>query len=215
VISPLLANIYLNDLDHEMAASDWTMVRYADDFVILCRTMDEATRALADVQTWTAQAGLTLHPDKTRIVDLGTPGAWFDFLGYRFKRHDPPGGGMRILRLVRDKSLTRARDAIRTATPRASGEAMEDIVLHINAWARGWWAYFRSVHRSVHRSIHRALDGMIRRRLRSILSRRNGRVRWGCGDAHRIWPNTHFDGLGLFSLEQAHLAYLHSHRETR
>ncbi|MBA2687464.1 MAG: group II intron reverse transcriptase/maturase, partial [Gemmatimonadaceae bacterium] len=110
VISPLLANIYLNDLDHLMAERGLEMVRYADDFVILTRTPAEAQRALDDVREWTAQAGLTLHPDKTRIVDLREHGAWFDFLGYRFQRHDPPDGGdWRILRLVRDKSLTKAK----------------------------------------------------------------------------------------------------------
>ena len=119
VISHLLANISLNALDHQMATSGRKMVRYADDFVILCHSVDEANGALAEVQAWTAHAGLTLHPTKTRIVDLGQPNAWFDFLGYRFKRHDKDGV-FRILRLIRDKSLARARDAIRAATPRNS-----------------------------------------------------------------------------------------------
>ena len=66
VISPLLSNIYLNPLDHQMAQAGFEMVRYADDFVILCRSPEEASRALALVQDWTAEAGLTLHPTKTR-----------------------------------------------------------------------------------------------------------------------------------------------------
>jgi RNA-directed DNA polymerase len=207
VISPLLANIYLDALDHEMAKAGWSMVRYADDFVILCHTSEEADQALAAVQRWTTEAGLTLHPTKTRIVDLGLSGAWFDFLGYRFKRHDLPDGTLRILRLIRDKSLDRARDAIRTITPRNAGDALEVIILRANRWARGWFGYFRSIHRSC----HNLLDGMLRRRLRSILSRRVGRERWGRGHAHLLWPNSHFDRLGLFSLEQAHAEYLHSH----
>jgi len=211
VISPLLANIYLDALDQEMATAGRAMVRYADDFVILCHTAEEAASALADVQSWTASAGLTLHPTKTRIIDLGQPGAWFDFLGYRFKRHDSPDGSLRILRLIRDASLARAHDAIRAVTPRNSGNALEVIILQANRWARGWFGYFRSVHRSV----HQALDAMLRRRLRSILSRRRGRVRWGRGRAHQIWPNAYFNRLGVFSLEHAHVAYLHSHRETR
>lgn len=210
VISPLLANIYLNALDHQMANSGRKMVRYADDVVILCHTADEATSALAEVQAWTAQAGLTLHPTKTRIVDLGQPGAWFDFLGYRFKRYDKDGT-FRILRLIRDKSLGRARDAIRTATPRNSGASLTDIIRHANRWARGWFGYFRSTHVS----IHQKLDGMLRRRLRSILSRRRGRERWGRGEAHRIWPNTFFDQYELFSLERAHVAYIHPNTGTR
>jgi RNA-directed DNA polymerase len=210
VISPLLANIYLDDLDQQMAKRGRVMVRYADDFVILCHTADEATSALADVQTWTAHAGLTLHPTKTRIVDLGQPGAWFDFLGYRFKRHDKDGA-LRILRLIRDKSLARAHDSIRAATPRNSGDTLTDIIRHANRWARGWFGYFRSIHRSIHND----LDGMLRRRLRSILSRRHGRERWGRGNAHRIWPNAYLAQHGLFSLEHAHVEYLHPRKGTR
>jgi RNA-directed DNA polymerase len=210
VISPLLANIYLNALDHQMAKSGRKMVRYADDFVILCHTAEEANSALVEVQAWTAQAGLTLHPTKTRIVDLGEPGAWFDFLGYRFMRYDK-SGVFRILRLIRDKSLDRARDAIRAATPRNSGKSLTEIIRHANSWARGWFGYFRSIHVN----IHIKLDGMLRRRLRSILSRRCGRVRWGRGEAHRIWPNAFFDRHELFSLERAHVAYFYPNKGTR
>ncbi len=211
VISPLLANIYLDDLDHQMAKRGRVMVRYADDIVILCHHAEEATHALADVQHWTANAGLTLHPTKTRIVDLNQPGAWFDFLGYRFKRHDHPDGRLRILRLIRDKSLARARDAIRAATPRNSGETLTDIIRQANRWAHGWFGYFRSIQRDIH---HR-LDGMLRRRLRSILARRSGHERWGRGLAHQRWPNSYFDRQALFSLEQAHIGYLHSYKEPR
>ena len=211
VISPLLANISLDALDQQMAQRGQVMVRYADDFVILCHTAEEATNALADVQTWTAQAGLTLHPTKTRIVDLGEPGAWFDFLGYRLKRHDRPDGTLRILRLIRDSRLARARDAIRAATPRNSGHALTDIIRDANTWAKGWFAYFRSTQKS----IHKALDGMLRRRLRSILSRRCGRERWGRGNAHQIWPNASFAQPGLCSLEHANAEFLHPPKGTR
>jgi len=176
--------------------------------VILCRTTEEATNALADVQQWTEKSGLTLHPTKTRIVDLGAPGAWFDFLGYRFRRHDRRDGTTRILRLIRDKSLARAHDAIRAVTPRNSGKSLDDIIVQVNRWARGWFGYFRSIHRQ----FHHALDGMIRRRLRSILSCRRGRVRWGRGLANQIWPNAYFDRRELFSLEHAHVEYLRSYR---
>jgi RNA-directed DNA polymerase len=98
VLSPLLSNIYLNPLDHLMAQSGVNMVRYADDFVILCRTEAEALKALALVQGWTAQAGLTLHPTKTRIVDAAVRGG-FDFLGYHFER------GMRWPRRKSEKKL--------------------------------------------------------------------------------------------------------------
>ncbi len=86
VISPLLANIYLNPLDHQMAAAGWEMVRYADDVVILCRSRTEAEQALEEVKQWVSEAGLQLHPDKTRITDASQKGGGFDFLGYHFER---------------------------------------------------------------------------------------------------------------------------------
>ena len=82
VISPLLANIYLDPLDQHMAERGYAMVRYADDFVILCRSADEAERALGEVQAWVAQAGLRLHPSKTRIVQVDREG--FDFWAITF-----------------------------------------------------------------------------------------------------------------------------------
>jgi RNA-directed DNA polymerase len=80
VLSPLLSNIYLDPLDHLMARAGFAMVRYADDFVILCRTPEEANRALELVRTWVSENGLTLHPTKSKVVDARTEG--FDFLGY-------------------------------------------------------------------------------------------------------------------------------------
>jgi RNA-directed DNA polymerase len=85
VISPLLANLYLNPLDQQMAAKGWEMVRYADDFVILCGSQVQAQAALAEVSAWVKEAGLILHPEKTRVVDARAPGG-FDFLGYHFER---------------------------------------------------------------------------------------------------------------------------------
>ena len=85
VLSPLLANIYLNPLDHQMARQGWQMVRYADDFVILCESQEQAQRAMERVRQWVEEAGLTLHPTKTRIIDATQPGG-FDFLGYHFER---------------------------------------------------------------------------------------------------------------------------------
>ena len=85
VISPLLANIYLDPLDKLMAERGYHMVRYADDFVILCRTREEADAALDLVRAWVAGAGLTLHPMKTHVGDCRMPGKGFEFLGYRFE----------------------------------------------------------------------------------------------------------------------------------
>jgi RNA-directed DNA polymerase len=205
VISPLLANLYLNDLDHTMAQAGWTMTRYADDFVILCRTQEEAERALAAVQHWTGTAGLVLHPTKTRIVDLGQPGNFIDFLGFRLQRHRNKDGRDRILRLVRPKSLATVTDAIRQRTRRTHGESLEEIIRQLNHVLGGWFAYFRSAHTSIH---HR-LDQTIRRRLRAILAKRRGVPNWGGGRGHNRWPNAFFTDHGLLSLKDAHDRHLH------
>ena len=91
------------------------MIRYADDFVILCRTEAEAQEALAEVQAWMAAAGLTLHPEKTRIVDATVKGG-FDFLGWHFERG---------YRWPREKSQERFKDAIRQQTGRSDGRSLE------------------------------------------------------------------------------------------
>ena len=85
MISPLLANIYLDPLDKLMAAQGYRMVRYADDFVILCRTREDADAALAEIRAWVTANGLTLHPSKTHVGDCRVPGQGFEFLGYRFE----------------------------------------------------------------------------------------------------------------------------------
>ncbi|MBV6518010.1 MAG: hypothetical protein HCAMLNBO_00607 [Candidatus Brocadia fulgida] len=85
VISPLLANLYLSKIDHEMARLGHEMVRYADDSVILCRNEEEAKRALEEMKGMLEARGLTLHPEKTKIVDATQEGG-FDFLGYHFER---------------------------------------------------------------------------------------------------------------------------------
>ena len=207
VISPLLANIYLNDLDHLMAQHDVVMERYADDFVICCTTPEDATRALALVQDWTAQAGLTLHPTKTRIVDLEQSGEWLDFLGYRFQRHHRKDGTRRILRLIRPKSMDRIKDRIRDLTPRKMAHGLPVTITQLNQTLRGWSGYFRGAILN----IHQTLDGFIRRRLRSQLCKANRMSCWGNGIAHQRWPNAFFGTLGLFSLEDAHRAHVQRH----
>ena len=116
VISPLLANIYLDPLDKLMAARGFRMVRYADDFVILCRTREDADAALAEVRAWVAANGLTLHPTKTHVGDCRVPGQGFEFLGYRFEAGK---------RLVRKKSLDKLKDTIREKTGRNRGDSLE------------------------------------------------------------------------------------------
>jgi len=190
VISPLLANLYLDPLDHLLADGGRQMVRYADDFVILCRSEDEAKAALACVQTWVGENGLTLHPEKTRIVDATQPGG-FDFLGYHFERG---------YRWPRRKALDRFRDKVRHLTPRTSGDSLACIIARLNQGLRGWYGYFQHSHRSTFPEV----DGYIRGRLRSILRKRAGRRGRGRGADHQRWRNHYFSELGLFSLTQAH-----------
>jgi RNA-directed DNA polymerase len=189
VLSPLLSNIYLDPLDHEMAGAGFEMVRYADDFVVLCRSRAEAERALERVGQWARQARLDLHPQKTRIVDATGRGG-FEFLGYHFERgHHWPG----------DKSLGQLRDAIRPKTRRTNGESLEKIISNVNATLRGWFAYFQHSPRSTF--VH--VDGWVRMRLRSILRRRHGLRGCGRGRDHHRWPNAFFAERGLFSLAAA------------
>jgi RNA-directed DNA polymerase len=189
VLSPLLSNLYLNDLDHLMAGSGYQMTRYADDLVIQCRTREEAERALAMVQIWTAERGLTLHPTKTKIVDAETDE--FDFLGYRFVKHR---------RFPRKKSLAKFRDSIRGKTKRTVGRSLPVIIADVNRTVRGWFEYFKHSYRTE----FRAQDAWVRMRLRSILRKRAGRRGKGRGADHQRWPNAYFAKLGLFSMETAH-----------
>lgn len=189
VISPLLANIYLNPLDHLLADAGHELVRYADDFVILCRNRAEAEAALALVQTWVEANGLSLHPTKTKLVDARTEG--FDFLGYTFRGD---------LRLPRKKSLKKLKDALRAKTVRTNGNSLTWIVATLNRTLQGWFGYFRHCHRSEFMN----LDRWIRMRLRSILRKRAGRRGKGRGADHQRWPNGYFADLGLYSLWNAH-----------
>jgi RNA-directed DNA polymerase len=190
VISPLLANIYLDALDHEMERSGYEMTRYADDFIIQCRSQEAAEAALARVRAWVEAAGLTLHPQKTRIVDATTQGG-FDFLGYHFERGH---------RWPREKSLDKIKMKIRAQTRRVSGRSLRAIISELNRTLRGWYGYFS---RSVG-NVFEELDAMTRRRLRRMLLKRQRKRGHGMGWSHRRWPNTYFAEQGLFSLKMAH-----------
>src|SRR6266567_1119787 len=137
VISPLLANIYLHPLDELMAARGYRMVRYADDFVVLCKSREEADAALAEIRAWVAENGLRLHPNKTHIGDCRQPGEGFEFLGYRFE------AGRRF---VRKKSLDRLKDNIRARTRRTRGQSLARIIDGLNSVLKGWFAYFKHAH---------------------------------------------------------------------
>ena len=192
VLSPLLANIYLNPLDHVLNDAGFAMVRYADDFVILCQTREEAEAALAMVQRWVNENELTLHPTKTKIVDARTEG--FDFLGYHFRGD---------LRVPRQKSLRKLKDAVREKTKRTNGHDLPFTCARLTRQLRGWFTYFRHCRGSVFRQ----LDGWIRGRLRSMLRRRQKRRGRARGKDQQRWPNRFFDEQGLYSLQTAHVCF--------
>lgn len=191
VLSPLLANLYLHPLDLLMEQSGYRMVRYADDFVILCATEAEATAALRQVTAWVKANGLTLHPDKTRIGDSRQPGQGFDFLGYRFE------AGRRF---VRAKSLTAFKDKVRDKTIRSRGDSLGRIIADLNPLLRGWFGYFKHARPR----LFRTLDGFIRRRLRALLRKQQRRPSMGRSEAdHQTWTNAFFADQGLFTLQTA------------
>jgi RNA-directed DNA polymerase len=198
VVSPLLANIYLNPLDHLMVRLGKEMVRYADDFVILCESQKEAEEVLETLRQWVAEAGLTLHPTKTRIVDASQKGG-FDFLGYHFERGH---------RWPRQKSIDKFRETIREKTRKRDPRPMREMVKDVNRTLQGWFGYFQH---SV-KNVFVRQDQWVRQRLRTVLRKRHklqGRAR---GRDHQRWPNAYFAELGLISLALARVKASRSQR---
>jgi len=190
VISPLLANLYLNPLDHMMADAGQAMTRYADDLVVQCRSEAQANEALGRIIQWAQANGLTVHLDKTRIVDATQRGG-FDFLGYHFER------GMKW---PRQKSMDKLRDAIRSKTRRTQGQSVSAIIAQINPVLRGWFGYFKHSKPNTFTGI----DGWVRMRLRSIQRKNEGKKGRGRGNDQIKWPNAYFERHGYYSLEKAH-----------
>ena len=194
VISPLLSNVYLDDLDHEVAGRGWEMVRYADDFVVLCRDEAEAGAVLAYLREWTGAAGLTLHPTKTRVVNAGR-GESFEFLGWHFKSGK---------KWPRKKSVEKLRETVRGKTRRTSGASLEATIEGLNRSLRGWYGYFKE---SV-KNVMKRQDQFVRRRLRAMQRKRHKRAGSGRTQKdHQEWPNRWFAKQGLFSLEHGSSEY--------
>jgi RNA-directed DNA polymerase len=186
VLSPLLANVYLHPLDLLAQRRGWSMTRYADDFILQCSHRATAETALAEIRVWMEAAGLTLHPEKTRIVDARVPGG-FDFLGWHFERG---------LKWPREKSLARFKETLREETPRHSGLSLDAIIERLNRRLRGWYRYFQGGVKNV----YDRLDRWLRGRLRSLLRRRAGRKGRGRGLDHHRYPNEYFAQHKLISL---------------
>ncbi len=172
------------------------MVRYADDFVVLCRSESEAVSALAMIRDWVEAAGLTLHPTKTKIVDSRTES--FAFLGYSFR-------GEKIY--PRRESLAKLKARLVKLTSRARSGSIETICMELTAVLRGWFYYFRHCRWTIFAD----LDSKIRSRLRRLLLRRhrNNPLRL---PRHERWPNDYFAKAGLFSLREAHNRFGQSHQ---
>lgn len=176
VISPLLSNILLNSFDHEMTRLGYRLVRFADDWVVMCKSRAEATRAMIAARKVLAAMGLTLHPEKTDIVHI----AWgFEFLGYKLKRgkgHELPAGKrttranrMNIYAVPRSKAVERFKDEMRLLTRRRSPLTLKELVDAINPSIRGWGQYYRKAHV---RKLFNRLDRWIVRRIWSHQNKR-------------------------------------------
>jgi RNA-directed DNA polymerase len=194
VLSPMLSNLYLNPLDHLMNERGFRMVRYADDFVVLCKSQEEAEAALNVIREWVESVGLVLHPEKTHIVDSREKS--FAFLGYSFRGR---------FRFPRAKSHAKVLDRIVELTPRKSGVSLPTIIAQLNSSLRGWFTYFRHCFWNIFEDY----DKRIRSRLRRILLKRHRKNPKRQSRNHR-WPNAYFSELGLFSLREAHTQYVQS-----
>ncbi len=197
VISPLLANIYLHDLDVKITSAGYKMVRYADDFVILTRTENEAKEALRLVQEWVSENGLSLNSEKTHLGNCMEEGQGFDFLGYRFESGK---------KWIRRKSIQKFRDRIREETSRVCGKAISAVIEALNPILRGWSRYFIYVTKYTLDTF----DSFVRRRLRAIIAKQQKRRHFGAGELNRIIPNNYFAKLGLFNMGAYQARYMAS-----
>ena len=194
VISPLLANVYLHPVDVAMRQAGYTLVRYADDMVVLCRSREEAEAALAMLRELLEVRELQLHPEKTRLAHLmERPG--FQFLGYVFydRFRDP-----------RKSSEEKLIQTIRRKTKLNNGESLTEIIQSLNATLHGWYNYFKFCSKNSY--VWERVDSRTRYRLRAILEKRTNsgkKARRGRGFAHFKWPNDFFTEQGLFSLLSA------------
>jgi RNA-directed DNA polymerase len=204
VISPLLANIYLHVLDVELTARGvGTLVRYADDGVVLCRSAEQAQQALAAVGEILTELGLELHPDKTKVVDLREGREGFDFLGCHFRarmsgRLWEQHGIVRyyLQRWPSQRAMKRLREKIHDRTDRRyAGTDIRVVIDDLNPILRGWGNYFRTGNAA---DKFTALDRYVIDRLRRLMIKKRGR-NLRAGEAQQ-WTQDWFNGHGLHQL---------------
>jgi group II intron reverse transcriptase/maturase len=208
VISPLLANVYLNDLDRIWTATSQhlgQLVRYADDFVILCRTRAQAEEAVAKVREIMGLLRLQLHPTKTRLVELGLGQDGFTFLGcYLRIVRSHFKGKCYLFRWPSPRAMKAIRSRIHDLTESRRWAGMKDIrevIRAINPVLRGWGGYFRTGNAS---GKFNQVDRYVHGRLLRLLVRRGGQRRWKPGGRPfhpREWPHRRFvEEHGLYKL---------------
>jgi group II intron reverse transcriptase/maturase len=206
VISPLLSNIYLHVLDvlwTRHSAPLGTLVRYADDFVVMCQTRSQCERAEARVRVILQRLGLELHPEKTRRVELFDGKEGFDFLGCHL--HKRMSGTVwersrkRLYFLQRwpsTRAMTQIRQRVKELTPRRRCHAdLRDVIADLNPVLRGWGNYFRTGNAA---SRFNQLDTYVWRRLHALLLKRKQR-HLRAGEAAG-WNRDYFHNLGLHRL---------------
>jgi group II intron reverse transcriptase/maturase len=206
VISPLLSNVYLHELDRlwtRDSASLGTLVRYADDFVVLCRTRRQCEESERRIRGILKRLGLELHPDKTRRVELSDGKQGFDFLGCHLRKRMSGAiwerCGQRLYYLNRwssQRAMKRVRQRIKELTPlRRKHEDIRAVIASINPVLQGWGNYFRTGNA---RRKFNQVDSYVWRRLKRLRLRRKGR-QLAPGEATR-WTRQHFWDLGLHQL---------------
>src|SRR3984893_2742209 len=204
VISPLLANVYLHAFDRAWAERGvGEVVRYADDFVVLCKTPEQAQQAQQRAAALLGELGLSLHPDKTRVVDLREGKEGFDFLGchLRARMSGRLWEQRRIVvyylhRWPSVRSMKRARARVKALTGRSRvGMELKDVIERLNLFLRGWGNYFRTGNAAVK---FRQLDYYVAWRLHRLLVKKRGR-NLGAGQAGR-WTEAWFHDQGLHML---------------
>jgi RNA-directed DNA polymerase len=204
VISPLLANIYLHAFDRAWEESGaGQVVRYADDFIVLCSSQDQAEQAQRRATAILGHLGLALHPDKTKVVDLREGKEGFDFLGCHFRAR-MSGRLWEQKRIIRyylqrwpsQRSMKRARQRIKALTGRSQvGQQLDDVIARLNLFLRGWGNYFRTGNAA---SKFVTMDRYVTWRLHRLLVKKRGRnLRAGQADK---WTRTWFHDQGLHKL---------------
>ena len=178
VISPWIANLVLDDLDKAIEAQGWRHVRYADDFVVLCRSREEAEHALAHVKEVLGNLQLSLQETKTRLTDFQEG---FEFLGFRFRYYHLGIG---------TKAIERFKDNVRTLTRRQQGRNVDAVLADLNPVLRGWARYFGVGEVTEMMS---SLDRWIRMRLRAFRFTRK------CHHDNWRLPNRRLEKWGLLS----------------